>query len=400
MHIDAIVRALRDLGHEVVVAAPPAIERSTFGADAGFVDTLKKIVPASIYEHLEFTYGILAFWRLWKVYRRERPDVLYERFNLFFLAGVWLKRITAIPMLLEVNGLLSDERSRFGGLANKRFAAWVERTTFRAADYVLPVTDVLADLVRNRGVDPSRIAVIRNGVSPEFLCDAPDGSQIRQRFGMNERIVMGFTGFVREWHGLERVIDLVADHGRKLNLHLLIIGDGPVLGDLKIRAVERRVSDRVSFAGLVPREQIISYIAAFDIALQPQVIAYASPLKLFEYMALGRAILAPATANIREVLSEKDALLFEPGNDAAFELGIKRLSGDPELRRRLGDAARAAVMQKGFTWASNARRIVSLFQSALESARKRASKIDSTPMGAADQLDPITEATDKPNRTS
>ena len=135
-------------------------------------------------------------------------------------------------------------------------------------------------------------------------------------------------------------------------------------------------------------------------ALQPEVIAYASPLKLFEYMALGRAILAPATAKIREVLNEKDALLFEPGNDAAFELGIKRLSGDPELRRHLGDAARAAVMQKGFTWASNARRIVSLFQSALESARKRASKIDSTPMGATDQLDPITEATDKPNRTS
>lgn len=388
VHIDAIVHALRDLGHEVVVVAPPAIERSGFGANAGFIDTLKRVVPASIYELLEFSYGIPAFWRLWRVYRRERPDVLYERFNLFFLAGVWLKRITHLPMLLEVNGLLSDERSRFAGLANKRLAAWTERSTWRAADYVLPVTDVLAGLVCKRGVDPSRIVVIRNGVSAEFLCDAPDGSRIRGRFGLDGRVVLGFTGFVREWHGLERVIDLIADRGQTLNLHLLIVGDGPVLGDLKERAAQRRVSDRVTFAGLVPREQIIDYIAAFDIALQPQVVAYASPLKLFEYMALGRAILAPSTANIREVLSENEALLFEPDSDTAFQAAVERLCSDPELRKRLGDAARATVVRKGFTWSNNARRIVMLFQNALEKASTQASKVAPTSKEAAGQLGP------------
>jgi len=362
VHVEEIVRAFADLGHQVVVAGPPATERANFGEDVGFIATLKKVVPAGLYEWLEFAYGFVAFWRLWRVYRRERPDVLYERYNLFLLAGVWLRRLTGLPMLLEVNGPLAYERSRFGGLVNKRVANWIEGVTWRSADYVLPVTNVLAGFVRQAGVDPKRIVVIQNGVSPELLAGATDQTKIRRLFGIEDRLVLGFTGFMRDWHGLDSVIDLVAKSDPKRNLHLLLVGDGPALPELQRQAAAHNVNGRVTFAGLVARDEIADYVAAFDIAMQPQVVAYASPLKLFEYMALGRAIVAPATANICEVLTDgEDALLFDPADASAFRAAIERLCADPVLRERLGRAARAAIDRQGLTWANNARRIVALF---------------------------------------
>src|SRR5258708_31793052 len=106
VHIEEIVTALRDLGHEVLVVGPGMTERAEFGSDSGAIATLKRLLPRSLYELLELAYGGIAFLRLWRVYRHHRPDVLYERYNLYLLAGVWLKRLTGMPMLLEVNSPL------------------------------------------------------------------------------------------------------------------------------------------------------------------------------------------------------------------------------------------------------------------------------------------------------
>lgn len=375
VHIEEIVAALRDLGHEVLVVGPGTTQRAEFGSDAGAIATLKRLLPAALYELLELCYGGLAFLRLWRVYRQHRPDVLYERYNLYLLAGVWLKRLTGIPMLLEVNAPLVHERSRFSGLANRRLAAWIECITWRAADCVLPVTNVLAGFVREAGVPPERIEVIQNGVGKEFLSEHVDGTSIRQRHGLEEGLVLGFTGFVREWHGLERVIELIAESDPAQKLQFLIVGDGPVIPELRQLTASRGLERRVIFAGLVPRHDIVGYVAAFDIALQPQVVSYASPLKLFEYMALGRAIVAPATPNICEVLSNDEAVLFDPADPTAFRRAVEKLCNDAELRNRLGKSARATVDRLGLTWASNARRITNLFERLLRD-RGRTGRIE------------------------
>jgi glycosyltransferase involved in cell wall biosynthesis len=92
-------------------------------------------------------------------------------------------------------------------------------------------------------------------------------------------------------------------------------------------------------------------------------VAYASPLKLFEYMALGCAIVAPDTANIREILAhEESALLFAPGDGASFRGALKRLIADPELRKRLGASARATIDTRDLTWDANARRVEAIVQ--------------------------------------
>jgi glycosyltransferase involved in cell wall biosynthesis len=100
-------------------------------------------------------------------------------------------------------------------------------------------------------------------------------------------------------------------------------------------------------------------VAGFAIALQPRAVAYASPLKIFDYMAAGRAIVAPDQPNIREILTNGEtALLFDPADPDAVWRAVLRLAGDVTLRARLGAAARAEIERRRYTWAGNAARLV------------------------------------------
>jgi glycosyltransferase involved in cell wall biosynthesis len=103
----------------------------------------------------------------------------------------------------------------------------------------------------------------------------------------------------------------------------------------------------------------------FDIALQPSATPYASPLKIFDYMAAGCAIVAPDQPNITEVLAHgKTALLFNPAEAGALWRAVETLIADAALRARLGEAARAELQRRDFTWAANASRIIGLAQAA------------------------------------
>jgi glycosyltransferase involved in cell wall biosynthesis len=116
--------------------------------------------------------------------------------------------------------------------------------------------------------------------------------------------------------------------------------------------------------GVIEPADIPAHVAAFDIALIPGVTSYASPLKLFEYMALARPTVAPDTPNIREILADgEDALLFDPRDEHAFAAAILRLAQDEDLRATLGAAARASLSARGLTWANNAGRVAALIRS-------------------------------------
>ena len=359
VHVEELTRALKARGHELVFVGPATTAQSDFGADGGLISKLKRHLPKALYELLELAYSLRAYWKLHQAVRRHRPDCLYERYNLYLPAGVWLKRRFGLPMLLEVNAPLYEERSRYDGIGLPRLAAWSQRFTWRGADVVLPVTRVLADTVAAYGVPEQRIQVIPNGIDWNKFRDLPDREEAKRRLGMAGQLVLGFTGFVRDWHGLERVVDVLAKADDR---HLLVVGDGPARGTIEARARQLGVADRVTFTGVVGREQVSGYLAAFDIALQPDVVAYASPLKLFEYLAMGCAIVAPDTANIREVLRHGDnGWLFDPENADALPQAIETLCGDASLRQRLATAARDSIDAQGLTWARNAERVEALF---------------------------------------
>jgi glycosyltransferase involved in cell wall biosynthesis len=219
------------------------------------------------------------------------------------------------------------------------------------------------------GVPRERVVVVPNGIDPErFGNNSLPAGATKAKLGLGDRLVLGFTGFVREWHGLDRVVDLVADRADNSDsnsdsgLHLLIVGDGPARESLQARARERGIVDRVTVTGVIDRDRVRNYVAAFDIALQPSVVPYASPLKLFEYLAMGRAIVAPASPNIMEVLTDgENAVLFDPEQADGMRRAIEKICGDHELRLRVADGARKTIGQRKLTWDNNARCVAELF---------------------------------------
>ena len=363
VHMDELIAALQRQGHDTIVVGPARIASERFGCEAGMVGRLKRWLPRWTYELLEVGYNLVAWRRLAQAVREHRPDAIYERYNLFLLCGPAVARRAGLPFLLEVNAPLCEERARHSGLSLHAFAHFCEGWVWRAADRVLPVTQVLGAEVAARGVPPDRIAVIPNGVNRHRFAAVVNGEAAKRQLGLEGRLVLGFTGFVRAWHGLEDIVAVLDELGDGYNAHLLVVGDGPARASLEQRAEALGLRHRLTVTGVIDRDAVTDHIAAFDIALQPAVTAYASPLKLFEYMALGRAILAPDTPNIREVLTDRqDALLFDPDQPKALTDAIRTLCADPALRRQIAEQASATIERRAFTWDRNADRIVQMIQ--------------------------------------
>jgi glycosyltransferase involved in cell wall biosynthesis len=351
VHIEELVNALRTAGAEVFAVGPGGYERAEFGGESALAAAIRRLLPTAFGELAELCYNIPAFLRLYKAAKFFNPDIIYERYNLYYLAGILLKRRLRVPLYLEINAPLAEERARFSNLKLQRLARALETAAWRSANRIFVVSDVLKRIVTAAGVDPERIAVIPNGVDHRAYPLAPYAA------ATSAGVTIGFIGFVRDWHGLDVVIDgLAQPHDPPIRL--VLAGDGPARRALERQARQSGISELVEFVGVKGRESIPNLVRSFDIALQPRAVAYASPLKLFEYMAGGRAIVAPDQANIREILSDGEtAILFDPNDPAALWRAILRLAADPPLRERIGRAARLAFDARAYTWQANAARI-------------------------------------------
>jgi glycosyltransferase involved in cell wall biosynthesis len=365
VHIEGMVCALRKLGHEVIVVGPELVKKQNFGGESGWVGWMKRWIPRSLYELAELGYSLLGYFRLSAAIREHHPEVVYERYNLLFLPGLWVRRRYRVPWIVEVNAPLFDERCAHGGIKLKRLARWSERSVWRGADHLFTVTHVLAARIAQDGVAARRVTVTPNGIQSEVFEHLPSREEAKTRLGLGGRTILGFAGFVREWHGLERVLEIM--QRMCIPSHFLLVGDGPARAALEMHAHEMGLDASITFTGVVARTQVVGFINAFDIALQPDVVAYASPLKLFEYMAAGCAIVAPDRPNIREILThDVNALLFDPDQRDTFFACVDKLGADAALRQRLGEAASATIRERGLTWEGNAMQVLTCAQALID----------------------------------
>lgn len=370
-HIEEMVGALRALGHEVLLVGPEVHKRDTGqGGSAGWVGRLKKALPGALYELAEATYSLVAWRRLRDAVRRFKPDVIYERYALYQPAGVWVSRQCGIPLLLEVNAPYAIARRKYNQLQLGALADAFERYTFRGATRVFPVTQVLGDMLVGMGVRPERIRVIPNGINPHDFAALPGVDEAKARHRLQGRTVIGFIGFVREWDQLDRIVTWLARRPADDPAMLMVVGDGPVRNELEAQARSLGIAHKLLFTGVVPRSEVPGHAMAFDVALQTALVPYASPLCLFEYMAMGKAILAPDQPNHHEVLvRDADCDMYDPDADQGIERRLDALMADPARRAALGARARQALQQRGFYWEANARRVAGHAQEVLPAAR-------------------------------
>ncbi|NUP95734.1 MAG: glycosyltransferase family 4 protein [Planctomycetaceae bacterium] len=366
VHIRSLQRAFRELGHEVFEVSLVASDAETKPKEpqkqgSGGWNVMARL-PRFARELAEYAYTSFGRPKIIAAANRHEPDFIYERYAFGNGAGVAAAQRLGLPLVLEVNSPMVLELSRTRGLSFPGTARRMEDWIWKSADRVCVVTQVLGDMVAERGVERSRIFVTPNGVHPEAYDYASDARECaRTALGLGPEAtgpVLGFVGFYREWHRLDLVLAALA-RPELASARLVLVGEGPAHEALVAQAATLGISERIHFAGPRPHDSIPALLPAFDLALVPAINPYASPLKLFEYMAAGLASIAPDQPNLREVLEQdRNALLVTPGDGESLRAALERLVNDVHLRERLGARARADVLERDLTWRGNARRVI------------------------------------------
>jgi glycosyltransferase involved in cell wall biosynthesis len=366
IHIQEIVRAFQQLGHEVEIASlvPTDVgEDSARDASESAWKRLARGIPGA-YDMVQLGSNLVEIPMLLARLSRNRANFLYERYSLFNFAGVFVARLCRLPLILEVNSPSALEQRREREIGFPGIARWAERTICNMATRVIVVSTPLARIMADTGVHPARLVVMPNGVALErFQPQAPD-PELRTQLGLAGKRVIGFVGWFRRWHGLELLLQ--AFHEGNLvqqGAALLLVGDGPATLELKEYVARHGLEQSVVFTGPLPHGQVPRYLNQIDIAAQPAANEYCCPMKVLEYMGLAKPIVAPRQENIEELLHEpQEALLFEPMNASSLSAALKRLVADASQAQRIGEAARAAVIQRRLLWTANAERVLAMVE--------------------------------------
>ena len=304
----------------------------------------------------------------------ERPAFVYQRYSLNNYAGIRIARRHGVPFVLEYNGSEIWMGRHWGrALKYEALSRRIEQLNLASADLIVVVSRAMRDEIVARGIDPASVFVNPNGVDPDRYRPDVDGSPVRERYGLRGATVVGFIGTFGPWHGAEVlarafVTFIKDDPVRARDVRLLMIGDGSTMPAVRRILSDGGATNATVFTGLVPQEDGPAYLAACDLLLSPHVPNpdgtpfFGSPTKLFEYMAMGKGIIASDLEQIGEVLDHgRTAWLVEPGDVDALAGGLRRLIDDPQLRRTLGAAARHEAVTR-YSWREHTRRTIERLQ--------------------------------------
>jgi glycosyltransferase involved in cell wall biosynthesis len=279
-------------------------------------------------------------------------DLVYERFASFQGLGAGLQR-RGVPWVLETNAFLAEEATRdrkavaLHGLALKK-----ELAAYRRCDAIVAVSDVLKrTIVGAAGVSEDKVLVVPNGVDTTFFDPArfparPPAKALR----------IGFVGHLFAWHGIDLLLHEVAGLvARGTDVSLLVVGDGPMRAAWEDVASSLNLGSRVTFTGLVPRERVPELMMQMDVGYCGHVLPgageiYFSPLKMYEYMAMGLPVIAAKAEDSERTLHDgRTGFLFEPENRAALRDTLTRVVDARDRLASMGGAARNAVVER-HTW--------------------------------------------------
>ncbi|MEW5874627.1 MAG: glycosyltransferase family 4 protein [Candidatus Zixiibacteriota bacterium] len=370
IHVRAFARSMEEAGHEVHVV----VARQGHSASALPMATSVTEIPqedeafyqpppaattesaALLYEARQFAQNRAAQDVVNDLMARHDFDLICERYSLFSIAGCESARWHGVPFLLEINAPLIEEAARHRSLVLSPLARAIEDYLFRRADRIIPVSEILADYVR-RTCPSARVTVIPNGVDLQKFELAGDGHAFRREWsdGKEGEFVIGFVGSLKPWHGTEILLEaFAAVAARDPRARLVLVGDGPSRGDIETMVRQRNLSDRVTLTGAIPHDTMPDALQGMDVLTAPYPPIdgfYFSPLKIYEYMASGKPIVASKIGQIESILRNDVSAILTPAGDAsALASALLRLMDDLSTRERLGrEAKRAAFEQHGWS---------------------------------------------------
>jgi glycosyltransferase involved in cell wall biosynthesis len=302
----------------------------------------------------------ITTFQLRLVTSRRKPDVLYVRGHFLSLPSVIWARLRRVPVVWELNGPGGDILSSWPRL---RPVLGVLKLAvdaqLRLSAAVISVTPALAELATSRGA--KRSFVVSNGADTEqFSPGAESALDLPGRF-------VAFVGTLARWQGIATVLEALDLPAWPTDVALVVVGDGVMADTVRAQAARE---PRLHYLGRVPHQDVAGVLARSLCALSPMVEADRAltgvvPLKLFEAMACGVAVIATDLPGQAEIVRGADAGLVVPSGDpGALATAVAKLAGDPAERARLGHNARASAVNE-HSWKASAAQTDTIIRSTL-----------------------------------
>jgi glycosyltransferase involved in cell wall biosynthesis len=293
---------------------------------------------------------IVALMRAWQA----KPDVVYYRWMdsphpLFFA------RLLGAQCVCEVNGEPVPDWSETNRTIKRRLKHWLASFALSRCDRVVVLTEGLRNLVVDRyQVAADRVAVLPSGTDTE-LFSPQDAALCRQRIGLRlDRDYIGFVGSFYRYQGLQCLLDSVAIIRRSMpSIHVLLVGDGEAAPELKQQADRLALHPCITWTGRIPYQEVSTWIGAMTLCVAPfrGDRGETSPVKIFDYLACGKPVIASAIPSVSTTFSQETGVVLVPPDDPeALARAMLRLLNDPERQVAMAVSGRHFVEQ-GFSWA-------------------------------------------------
>jgi glycosyltransferase involved in cell wall biosynthesis len=400
-HIAGIANAFADAGYDVDLASAnyqvmlrSSIRQISLRAPRAFA------FPPELNS---FRYNYKVLKQLRRMAAGRQYSFLYQRTSVMNFVGVILSRSWRVPLVLEYNGSEIWVAKNWGrGLLFSKIGLAIEDVCLRHAYRIVVVSNVLADELVARGVNPEHIVCYPNCVDPQHyspeLVPAKIVADVRKKYEIpKDAVVVAFVGTFGRWHGasvlaiaIKELVDYESMWLEKNRVRFAMIGDGLQMNEVRDLIGGPKYAGCVVLTGLIPQAETIAYLAAADVLVSPHVQNgdgsrfFGSPTKLFEYMAMQKGIIASDLDQIGEVLSAgiriwqqstdgcralnrseylpandagATAVLVRPGDVGDLIAAIKLLVECPDIRQRLGLNSRQKLLGR-YTWSHHTARIL------------------------------------------
>ncbi|HET9905934.1 MAG TPA: glycosyltransferase family 4 protein [Anaerolineales bacterium] len=314
-------------------------------------------------------------------------DLIHERFNLLSLGGAWATKKLGIPLVLEVNADLLEQR-KFKGIPEKGlrrlFAEWSTQMCFKAATKIVCISTGLKDhLSKKWNIDERNLTVLPCAADVDAFGPHHNSGLVRRSLGLaNEPVVLWVGGFY-PWHNLDLLLGSFALVLQRFPAaKLVLVGEGQTRSTVAEKIKRDGLEKSVIMTGAIPHAQVPEMVSIADVAVVPSAAVSAggggtgTPLKLFEYMAAGKAIVATALNEVAEVIHDnQNGLLVQAGDPNQFAASIMKLIDDPRERNRLGQNARAQAI-KQYSWEHYTKRLQEIYFGVVGNTPARSRVVD------------------------
>jgi glycosyltransferase involved in cell wall biosynthesis len=366
IHTKEFVRAFRKYVPNLVIHCPYIDIETTFVKPVEkisffnrlfnhFPDSFKQL-KLEFYQIRKLLRDFLKIVEFVRIYKLSRIDLVIVRHDAYLAGALSAAKWQSIPIILEINGILSKDKP-------DRVTKIYERYCWSKAAGMFTVCEPLQQIMLSRGIRKSKVKVITNGVRlDEFMNANPNRLPKAITKKCRNKIVVGYTGTFTNYHDLENLLKGFAiSVSEEIRLQLLLIGEGRNSDIISNLVDKYDLNERVLFTGQVSHAMVPDYLSICRILVLPlksiyDKIFHGAPVKLFEYMAAGKPIIATRLPSIEKILGEQ-AIYVSPGSASEWAQSLTLLSSSNEKYCQIGKMARSRLIKKDYTWDGNARRV-------------------------------------------